>query len=243
MKYNGEEYLPIDYPGIRKGVYFINDNGTSIISTLHHKVPRKITMSLDSDGYYKTMLQHEFCDKSMRVHVHRLVMYVHKILPPKNMLDPTVDHINGDKTNNSISNLRWLERRDNSYLNTTVGHNFKGEGNGDCKITEEIAKLIIQDLIENDSNPISIARKYNVSYNIMYSIKQKASWTHLTENINFKIRRRNGEIYRLHQYVIPTIKYFTLTGAEYDSSKFATPFGPKSNSEYVFSNTGATPFD
>lgn len=106
-----------------------------------------------------------------------------------------------------------------------------------------MAKSIIQDLIENDSNPISIARKYNVPYSIVYAIKQKTSWTHLTENITFKVRRRNGEIYRLHQYVIPTIKYFTPTGAEYDSSKFATPFGPKSNSEYVFSNTGATPFD
>jgi len=243
MKYNGEEYLPIDYPGIRKGVYFINDNGTSIISTLHHKIPRKLVIGLDRDGYCNTMLQHEFCDKSIRVHVHRLAMYAHGILPPQNMLDPTVDHIDRCKTNNKVSNLRWLERRDNSYLNTTVGHNFKGEGNGDCKITEEIAKLIIQDLIENDSNPISIARKYNVPYNIVHSIKRKASWTHLTENINFKFRRRNSEIFVLKQYVIPTIKYFTPTGAEYDSSKFATPFGPKSNSEYVFSNTGATPFD
>ena len=102
---------------------------------------------------------------------------------------------------------------------------------------------MIQDLIENDSNPISIARKYNTPYSTVYGIKQKTSWTHLTGNINFKIKRRNGEIYRLHQYVIPTIKYFTQTGAEYDSFKFASPFSPKTNSDYVFSNTGATPYD
>lgn len=242
MKYNGEEYLPIDYPGIRKGVYFINDNGTSIISTLHHKVPKKIAISLDQDGYCKTMLQHEFSDKSILVHIHKLVMYTHKILPPKNMIDPTIDHIDGNKINNDISNLRWLERRDNSYL-CTKRVSTKGECNGDCEITEEMAKSVIQDLIEDDSNPINIARKYNIPYSIVYSIKRKTSWTHLTENINFNFKRRNSEIFVLKQYVIPTIKYFTPTGAEYDSSKFATPFGPKTDLEYVFSNTGATPFD
>lgn len=242
MKYNGEEYLSIDYPGIRKGVYFINDDGTSIISTLHHNVPRKIAISLDSHGYCKTMLQHEFCDKSMCVHIHKLVMHVHNILPPKNMLDPTIDHINGDKTNNNISNLRWLERRDNSYLCTERVSTI-GECNGDCKITEETAKQIIRELQLSEITPIKIIQKYNVSKDIVFNIKRKKSWTHLTRNIEFETRRRNGKIFELNQYVIPTIKYFTPTGAEYDSSKFATPFGPKSNSEYVFSNTGATPFD
>ena len=242
MKYNCEEYLPIDYPGIRKGVYFINDDGTSIISTLHHKAPRKITISLDSHGYYDTMLQHEFCDKSVRCLIHQLVMYAHKNLPPKNMLDPTIDHINGDKTNNNISNLRWLERRDNSYL-CTKRVLTKGEYNGDCKITEETAKQIIRELQLNEIAPIKIMQKYNVSKDIVFNIKRKKAWTHLTRNIEFETKYRNGKIFELKQYVIPIIKYFTPTGAEYDSSKFATPFGLKSDPEYVFSNTGATPFD
>jgi len=242
MKYNGEEYLPIDYPGIRKGVYFINDDGTSIISTLHHKVPRKIAISLDRYGYMQTVLQYEFSDKSVRCNIHQLVMYAHNILPPKNMLDPTVDHINGDKINNNISNLRWLERRDNTYL-CTVRVSTKGELNGDCKITEETAKQIVRELQLNEIAPIKIMQKYNVSKDIVFNIKRKKAWTHLTKHIEFEIRHRNGKIFELKQYVIPTIKYFTPTGAEYDSSKFATPFGPKSNSEYVFSNIGATPFD
>ena len=50
-------------------------------------------------------------DKGIKsVFVHRLVAEAF-ILNPKNL--ETVDHIDGDKTNNSVANLQWMTRADN----------------------------------------------------------------------------------------------------------------------------------
>lgn len=63
-----------------------------------------LPQSIDSDGY-------------MNVHVHSQYWRVHRLvaetfLPnPENL--PEVDHINHDRSDNRIENLRWISRLDN----------------------------------------------------------------------------------------------------------------------------------
>lgn len=67
-----------------------------------------IENSDDGSGYKKVMLRHDgksFCRK-----IHRLV--AEAFIPNPNNYD-TVDHISNDKSDNSISNLQWLSRKDN----------------------------------------------------------------------------------------------------------------------------------
>lgn len=57
----------------------------------------------DNDGYLRVNLKLNGSGKTMRI--HRLVAEAY--LPnPDNL--PSVDHINFDKTNNSVNNLRWM---------------------------------------------------------------------------------------------------------------------------------------
>ena len=65
--------------------------------------PRKGT-----SGYYQIMLGR----KTSPLYVHRLVAKAF-IENPNNL--PQVDHINGDKTDNRVENLRWLSVSDNCW--------------------------------------------------------------------------------------------------------------------------------
>ena len=73
--------------------------------------PRELPQSFDSCGYKKVYLQNE--NKRKCAKVHRLV--AEAFIPRKEGCD-TVDHIlsgKEGKLDNSITNLRWMSRRDN----------------------------------------------------------------------------------------------------------------------------------
>lgn len=74
-----------------------------------------------------------------------------------------------------------------SILNT-------GESNGNAKITEEQAIIIINLLLDGKTSP-QVAKETNVPKNIVNKIKNKTSWTHLTKDIEFerKFDRINEE--------------------------------------------------
>ena len=65
-------------------------------------------LQYDKDGYYRALLGKKL------IGVHRLVA-MHFIENPENK--PCVDHIDRDRTNNHVSNLRWATTSENN-LNT-----------------------------------------------------------------------------------------------------------------------------
>lgn len=77
--------------------------------------PQNMPLSDDGNGYLKVMLYSKPDRKRYCKKVHRLV--AETFIPiPEGLEDPTVDHkISGSegKLDNSVSNLRWISRRDN----------------------------------------------------------------------------------------------------------------------------------
>ena len=93
-----------------EGLYKINRAG-QVWSVKRQKF-RKLTC--DTDGYYQVELRKE--NKSKNHLVHRLLAL--QFLP--NPLElPQVDHLDINKSNNSLDNLRWVSRRTNC-LNRTI---------------------------------------------------------------------------------------------------------------------------
>ena len=81
------------------GDYIVYENGDII--SLKGRTEKKIKCHADKAGYLHTCLR---IDKQYQYWLlHRLLATLF-IPNPENK--PCVDHINGDKTNNSISNLR-----------------------------------------------------------------------------------------------------------------------------------------
>ena len=69
---------------------------------------RLLTFTLDKDGYETVSLCKNSKQKTFMV--HRIVA---KAFIPNTENLQTVDHIDGNKRNNSVDNLQWLSRRDN----------------------------------------------------------------------------------------------------------------------------------
>lgn len=89
--------------------YFITENG-KVFSNKRGKI-RELKQSLNNKGYLYVSVQ---VDVKIGKHkkVHRLVAETYIPNPdPDNLIQ--VDHIDGNKTNNSISNLQWIDCQGN----------------------------------------------------------------------------------------------------------------------------------
>jgi hypothetical protein len=160
---------------ILSGFYFINEHG-EIVSK---KCNKKLRFKTDKDGYCAVNLctneligAKEHKRKTFRV--AGLVLREFGDEPPATMKDPTVEHKDGNKKNNHISNLCWLERNENSK---TRKHTCPGEKNGAAKLTEqqviEIKKLLSYQILTLRE----IGELYGVDKSTISKIKRSKNWS------------------------------------------------------------------
>ena len=160
--------------------YFATDDGH--IFSEHLK--RNISEYTDKDGYKKVRLSNG--DGNRKVFsVHRLVLETFCPNPDSDKLQ--VNHKDGDKTNNALSNLEWCTCKEN------INHGYKtglysniGDNNNGYHILNSNQVLeIINLLLDHKMTIQAIADKYHVSKNAIEHIKYKKTWKHLTKNIDF----------------------------------------------------------
>jgi hypothetical protein len=118
--------------------YSVTRQGEVVNTNSDHMMKKQI----NNCGYYRVELSRSGSQK--RYFVHRLVATAY--IPNKENL-PQVNHINGDKLDNNVSNLEWCTASQNhkhsyKHLNRPVTKLFN-ESNGATKIKkEDIPKLI-----------------------------------------------------------------------------------------------------
>lgn len=135
-------------------VYSIPRNGT--------KGTGFLKIHYTHDGYAKVRLIYKGKDKTARV--HRLV--AEAFLPNPENKD-TVNHIDGDKTNNMIINLEWCDRHE--QLNHAYKLGLKtarsGSKNSNAKLTDEQVKEIRNSYVRysKEFGTVALAKKYGVT--------------------------------------------------------------------------------
>jgi hypothetical protein len=83
-----------------------------------------MSQSISGPGYFQVMLTK---NGGQRPHyVHRLVAEAF-IDNPNNL--PEVDHIDANKLNNNVKNLRWVTPKENHDNTVRHGHNYDGTSN------------------------------------------------------------------------------------------------------------------
>ena len=111
--------------------YYVTEDG-HVWSAYSNKFIRELP---DKNGYLKVRLSSTDLPKGKQhaYSVHRLVL--ENFCPCENMNELQVNHIDGDKTNNAVSNLEWVTCIEN--IQHAVKNNLRAKVNGAAKLTEE----------------------------------------------------------------------------------------------------------
>lgn len=166
------EYKQITFKNI-SSKYSISEYG-DIYSEYHKKIlkPKK-----DKDGYLTiALVTNDGSRRFFRIATLVTIAFIGDY--PKDMKDPTVNHIDGNILNNHYTNLEWMERATNSKLRF---HSSKGELNGSALLTENCVREICQKLLNTEMTYSEIGDIYNVEKSTISNIKNGKTWKYITE--------------------------------------------------------------
>ena len=167
--------------------YLVNNNGTIIFDTRTKKVLRQ-SFRGNKPKHKENSTATKYCvvwlhlgDKHRSVFVHQLVKWTFKggpeteLKPP--IIDPTVDHIDGNGLNNDINNLQWLDRGFNTAKGTS------GINNGMAVLDNNIARQICVELQYADLSMSlrDIADEFGVSIEIIRHIYAGKTWRGISQ--------------------------------------------------------------
>ena len=157
--------------------YLVNEHG-DVYSKYSKKI---ISKRLDRYGYLRCNLYFKGDYKTPTI--HRLVAMAF-IPNPDNK--PQVNHIDGDKLNNHVSNLEWVTNEENISHGYSMGllEGKSGEENPSSTITEEDV-IQICDMLESGISSIGIHRKLDISISIIEHIKYRNTWKHISDDYSF----------------------------------------------------------
>lgn len=125
----------------------------------------------DYKGYLRVRLYNQ--KVSQRFFIHRLLMEAFC-----GASSQTVDHVNGVKSDNNLSNLRYLSREDNTRK-ASIGHTHsQGSKHHRASLAEKDVKQI-KCLIKMGLSIQDISKRYSITYDTVYGIKKGRTWNHV----------------------------------------------------------------
>lgn len=115
---------------------------------------------------------------------HRIHRLVAEHFIPNVENKSQVNHIDGNKKNNTVENLEWTTHSENTkhaYI-TGLAHNFKGEKCNLSKLTEKEVIEIYKRAKIGEKLRI-IADEFGIAYQSVSAIKLGKTWSWLTEKV------------------------------------------------------------
>ena len=168
----------ITYSKIKPQAYAIDEFGIVYSKYYNYRIMKT---SIDKDGYATITLKN---DRNTYSHfgIHRLLLIAFK--PVENMENLQVNHIDGNKLNNSLDNLEWctceenLKHARNTGLNKVFGQ--FGEKHINHRISEEDAKMILQLHRAGKRNSEILKAIPNATKNIIAQVISGRTWKYLS---------------------------------------------------------------
>ena len=152
--------------------YYVTEDGR----IYSDKTKKYLSEQFDQDGYVKVQMM-STDGKRHRYSVHRLVM--ENFNPIENMEQYQVNHIDGNKRNNALTNLEWVTCQEN--INHAIKNNLRAKVNGAAKITPEQVIEIYKRANNGETN-IALGKEFNVHPDSIGRIKNKKLWKEVIDN-------------------------------------------------------------
>ena|SRR3989304_3536307 len=116
-------------------------------------------------------------NKKSKRSVHRMVALA---FIPNPMRLPEVNHLDGDKKNNRVSNLEWCTKSENQLHSFRIGRVpacVQGKRNPNAKLTELQVKEIRKRMIMEKTT--HLAKEYGVTFGAIARIKNGTGWANI----------------------------------------------------------------
>lgn len=141
------------------------------------KNPEKIIKQrVDKCGYLTVLLNNRQHKRKQQFKVHRLVAVA---FIPNPEQKPTVNHINGIKTDNSINNLEWATNTEQTSHARMNGLLLVGDRVGSSKLTTEQ----VISIKKSNKRATELSIIYGVSKECISKMQRGLSWVHLNSHI------------------------------------------------------------
>ena len=137
----------------------------------------------DRHGYVRVKITFDGRKDNRLVSIHRLVA---NAFIPNPDHKPDVNHIDGNKSNNDVSNLEWCTKSENIQhaMRTGLKPPVYGEHHGMSKLTQERAETICK-LLESGIYTIKdIMKITGETYDCVVKIIKRNTWVRVSQNYN-----------------------------------------------------------
>lgn len=177
-----EIFLPIENNVIENiAPYYIVSNYGRVYNYYNNKF---IHISYKKSGYMSVSLQTLDPNIRKEILLHRLVLLVFNYIKDSDKLD--VNHKDGLKYINFLSNLEWCTTRENNLhaLQNKLRIPVSGENHYKSKITVDDANYICQ-LLSSKYSIKEIVDITGISRDIITDIKRRRTWKYISNNYNW----------------------------------------------------------
>ena len=159
------------YPNIRDCYYITDEDKVININT-----GREVKQNTKERYIRVSMLKKD--GKCTRLLCHRLKMMAFN--PVENMENLQVNHIDGNKKNNNLTNLEWTTSEEN--IRHAIDNNLRATINGASKLTPEQVIEIYRRATNGERN-IDLGKEFNIHPDQVGRIKNKKAWKEITSSL------------------------------------------------------------
>jgi hypothetical protein len=154
-----------------EGIYTINRKGEISSRYFKNKILKHV---VDGQGYYMINLWKNKKPKSVRA--HRILA---KTFLPNPENKTYVNHIDGNKLNNDLSNLEWSTPSENMQhaYDTGLNKGPRGELSGHHKLTNSDIEFIRAN--KGVLTGMQLADKFSIRRKHVYKIQSRKAWSHV----------------------------------------------------------------
>lgn len=136
------------------------------------KTPKILKPGYNGGGYLFVRL----CSKGTITNmlVHRIVLLAFVGKPHKGQ---QCAHLNGDRKNNRLENLKWCSVSENHSHKIIHGTTQCGERNNNNRLTEKQVVSILCEMTDKTHN--ELAKIFNVNRSTIERVRNRTSWSHV----------------------------------------------------------------